>query len=90
MWQAKYKNINRSGLTGNVRVTIEYSDGVTNVESDYDILPEDIKSDIFASVIQNQLDVLENRDVKLAKVNVAIDDNAAVSVKGLGISNIIP
>lgn len=62
MWQAKYKGIDKSGLNPELKVTVEFSNGETTQENTYDVLPNDLNSDVFKTTIQNQIDILNAKD----------------------------
>lgn len=62
MYQAKYKNIDKSGFNPEVKVTVVYSNGVNEIENTYDVLPEDLTSDKFKKLVQNQIDILNEKE----------------------------
>lgn len=75
MWTATYKNIDKSGLQAELRVTVIFSNDQDNTtyEPDYNVLAEEL-STTFAGVVQAQLDVLNAKDnVKQTDIDVLIN-----------------
>ncbi len=73
MWTAKYKQIDKSGLNPEIKVFVEFSDGVTTYEKDYAILPSELETS-FPKTIQAQVSILESKDaVQKTDLDALID-----------------
>lgn len=64
MWNAKYKTIDKEGLRPEIKVTVMFiSDDNRILESEYEILPQELDSENFINKIQDQLNILNAKDL---------------------------
>lgn len=73
MWTSKFKNIDKNGLRPDLKVTVEFTDGQTVYEKEYNIFPSDLKSDSFAGMVQEQIDILNAKDDVVTTTDIAVD-----------------
>lgn len=74
MWNAKYNKIDNDGLQQEIVVNVKYfNDDGREYQKNYTILPEDIESVGFKTLIQNQLDVLNSKDLKVVNTGTLLD-----------------
>lgn len=76
MWNAKYNKIDNEGLQQEIIVNVKYfNDDGREYQKNYTILPENIDSSEFKSLVQNQLDILNSKDTKVINTDTFLDKN---------------
>ena len=89
MWNATYKDIDKSGLSAELLVTVEYTDGTTVYDQVYSVLPDDLKGS-FTTIVQNQIDILNAKEniqktdlTALVDTEIKLDPSPVIKVKSL-------
>lgn len=91
MYIAKYINIDKSGLNPELKVTVLFSNGTNEIENTYDVLPKDLESDTFKTIVQNQLDILNAKEnVQKTDLDALIDTEISIIKDSNPVEEIIP
>lgn len=63
MWNAIYSNIDKNGFNPELKVTVSFSNDSDDrtYEKVYEVLPQDLDSDVFKKIIQSQIDIFNSK-----------------------------
>lgn len=73
MWIVKYKQIDRNGLRQEVKVTALFTNGRETIEKEYEVMPQDLRADTFTSMLQTQVNLLNDKDAVIQGADIVIN-----------------
>lgn len=76
MWKATYKNVDKTGLQPELKVTVEYTNDNDSAAylREYTVMPVDFGSDGFNAILQTQIDILDAKDAITIDAITAVVD----------------